>query len=118
MDCQAESLQRRHDPFPPAPVQVFLGLDVGVVAEGHPHGFLDRIGNNHPGVLAAVDQDYELSLTMHRRLRAAVRTVAASPELRDMTDLSRADLADRVLAILRTIIRFDNGLKAKISDVG
>jgi hypothetical protein len=69
-------------------------------------------------VLAAVDQDYELSLTMHRRLRAAVRTVAASPELRDMTDLSRADLADRVLAILRTIIRFDNGLKAKISDVG
>jgi hypothetical protein len=67
-------------------------------------------------VLAAVDQDYELSAAAHRRLGAAIRTVAPSPELRDMTDLGRAELAHRIMAILRTTIRFEEAMVATTSE--
>jgi hypothetical protein len=68
-------------------------------------------------VLAAIDQDYELTAAEHRRLRAAIRTVAPSPELRDMTDLTPAQLADRVMAILRITLRFEEAMVAATFDV-
>jgi hypothetical protein len=68
-------------------------------------------------VLVAIDQDYELSAAEHRRLRAAVRTVAPSPELRDLPELSPAELADRVMAILRITLRFEEAMVAATFDV-
>ncbi len=51
-------------------------------------------------VLTAIAQDYDLTRSERRRLQSGIRDVKPAPELIDLVDLTRDELAERVMAIL------------------
>ena len=51
-------------------------------------------------VLTAIAQDYDLTRSERRRLLGGIRDVEPAPELIDLVDLTRDELAERVMAIL------------------
>lgn len=59
-------------------------------------------------VLAEIDEDYDVTPEEHGRIRAATRDVPQAPVLQDQGDLSPAELGERVMAILRVYIAYED----------
>ena len=57
--------------------------------------------------LADIAQDYDISARERQRILAAIGGRATGPELVDETDLSEAQLRERVLSILRLCLAYD-----------
>lgn len=61
-------------------------------------------------VLAAIDHDYDLTPTEHRRIRTDVHEVPPAPELRDQVELTEPELAERVMAVLSACVDYEDAL--------
>jgi hypothetical protein len=62
-------------------------------------------------VLVAIDQDYVLSPTEHRRIRAAVASIPERAELHDLA-LTTSELREHVVAILQAHRDYQHTLQA------